>query len=259
MQEPEIILKTMMRGLVDNSVDKIYKSHRELYKLGDSVIPIIEDQLFSYSWDEIKYGAELDILSGLLSLVNDISETKAKELGDKIIENDCDNIVASRIKSIINFSLNKFNSYKIGELTIFQSKELSVTANIKQKMESWLSYVSEDDLNRIDRIYIIPETDEEHMGTYTPILCSIMIEWSNTFSKYNLFSYLLSIQVESTLYHEIGHHVHGHTFGNVPDQEREADKYAGKILSKSHPILSVIVKSIKWMFSTNKRKSENPR
>jgi len=234
MQEPEIILKTMMRGLVDNSADMIYKSHRELYKLGDSVVPIIEKQLFSYSWTEIKYGAELDILSGLLSLLNDISEIKAKELGDKIIKNDCDDIVESRIKSIVNFSLNEFNSYKIGEITMFQSKELCVTEKIKQKMESWLSYVPQDDLNEIDRIYIIPKTGEDHRGTYMPILCSIMVEWINPFSSYNPLSYLFLIEIESTLYHEIGHHVHGHTFGNDPEQEKEADKYAGGMLSKSH-------------------------
>jgi hypothetical protein len=42
------------------------------------------------------------------------------------------------------------------------------------------------------------------------------------------------LAIESTLYHEIGHHLHRHTFGQDSVQEAEANKYSNYLmLSKS--------------------------
>ena len=58
-------------------------------------------------------------------------------------------------------------------------------------------------------------------------------------------------------YHEIGHHVHRHTFGQDPDQEREADQYAANILKKSHPLLRIIVRAVKFVFGKRKVSEQN--
>jgi hypothetical protein len=57
--------------------------------------------------------------------------------------------------------------------------------------------------------------------------------------------------MQIVLYHEIGHHIHRHTFGEDPDQEREADKYVGRIFAKIHPLLFRICRwfAVAWRWS----------
>jgi hypothetical protein len=64
-------------------------------------------------------------------------------------------------------------------------------------------------------------------------------------------SWMKNIRTEIVLYHEIGHHVHRHTFGEDPDQEREADKYAGRIFANIHPLLFRIGRcvAVAWQWS----------
>ncbi len=51
--------------------------------------------------------------------------------------------------------------------------------------------------------------------------------------------------IESVLYHEIGHHVHRHTFGQDPDQEKEANDYSDKIMFNSSHVLYRIMRAVK--------------
>src|SRR5262245_26705838 len=50
---------------------------------------------------------------------------------------------------------------------------------------------------------------------------------------------------------EIGHHVHRHMFGEDPNQEKEADKYSGRIMANSHPLLFRIYRwfTVAWRWS----------
>lgn len=250
-------LRTLTRGLAQGSNEEIYKSHRELFMHGESVIPAIEEQILSQSWDDINYGAQLNILSGLLSLVNDINEKRARVIGEIIREKGCSNIVESRIRSITEFTLNEFESCPISGVNIYLSKKLDGKNRIKKKMARWLSMVPVNDLEEVERIYLIPETNEDHRGTYMPILCNIMVEWDVSVSYFNPLSYIFLFQIEKTLYHEIGHHVHRHTFGQDPDQEREANRYAVNILKKSHPLLRNIVGAVKTVFGKRKVREQN--
>lgn len=245
-------LKSLSLGLVQNSNAQIYKAHRELYRIGSEAVPYIEKRLLSYSWSDIRYGSELNILSGLLNLVNDIDEGKARVLGETIIDSRCSEIVEKRVNSITSFTLNEFYLHEIEGLNIYQSKSLGEPKKIESRMRKWLSIVEKEDLIEIERVYVIPRTDEDHRGTYMPVLSSIMVEWDMTVSFYNPLSWVYLWDIEKTLYHEIGHHALGHTFGNDPEQEKEANKYAGKLLLKGHPVIRALAKLFR-----KKRKARN--
>jgi hypothetical protein len=257
---PTKLMKTLSWAIANDSPQATYKAYRELYQLGDSVIPAIEAQLLNYKWDDIEYGLQLKILSGLLSLVNDLDEERARELGEKIREKGCDEAVNASIKSILNFSLDDFKIYPINGVTIYQSKSLGDEPRIKKRMAAWLSMVPKKDLKEIERLYLIP-THEKYSGTYMPILSNIMVVWDMPLSYYNPLSYFLLLRIENTLYHEIGHHVHRHTFGQDPEQEKEADRYAVKMLMETHPIFSyilkIIIKTRKILFGKRKARREN--
>jgi hypothetical protein len=54
--------------------------------------------------------------------------------------------------------------------------------------------------------------------------------------------------MEGTLYHKIGHHVHKHTFGQDPEQEKEANAYAARMMKRAHPTLSMILRPFARFF-----------
>ena len=58
LSEPTDLLKTFTWAIANDSYHGAYKVYRELYQLGDSVIPAIEAQLLAYTWDDIKYGVQ---------------------------------------------------------------------------------------------------------------------------------------------------------------------------------------------------------
>ena len=242
-------LNSLLRGLAHNSGETIYQSHRDLFEIGETALPAIEKQLMSYKWNGNKIGVEISILTGLLGLIHDIDEKIANEVGAKIRDNGCSKIVDGRIDSILKFTLDEFNSFRIRNVDIYQSKELSDSKRIKRKMTKWLSSVPEKNLEEIERMYLIPEQNVDYRGTYMPILCSIMVEWDITTSRFNPLSYFFLLKIENTLYHEIGHHVHRHPLsqGEDPEMEKEADQYAVKILVKNHPILKRIVRAVRFI------------
>ncbi|WP_444995085.1 hypothetical protein [Aliikangiella sp. IMCC44359] len=255
--EVDKILNNLLRGLAHNSGEAIYQSHRELFEIGEIALPAIEKQLMSYKWNGNKVGVEISIFTGLLGLIHDIDEKRANEVSAKIREKGCSKIVDGRIDSILKFTLDEFNSFRIRNVNIYQSKELIDTQRIKNKITKWLSLVPEEDLEEVERLYLIPKQNVDYRGTYMPILCSIMVEWDITTSRFNPFSYFFLLNIETTLYHEIGHHVHRHSFGQDPEQEKEADQYAVKILVKNHPILKRVVKVVRLILGKrNKNKGE---
>jgi hypothetical protein len=250
-------LNNLLRGLAHGSNETIYQSHRELYKVGELAIPVIEEQLMSYTWEGTKVGVEISILTGLLGLVHDINEKLAKDLGESIRAKGCSKTIDARIESILKFSLEQFELFQIKQLEIYLSKELTDRSRIRKKITQWLSTIPERELEKIERIYLIPEQNEHYRGTYMPVLCSIMVEWDMSTSHYNPLSYFFMLRIEQTLYHEIGHHVHKHAFDEHGEEENEADQYAFKLLRKNHTILRRIVRVARFIFGKSKTASEN--
>lgn len=239
------LLKTLSRGLIQGSNQEIYESHRALFEIGEVVIPVVKEQLLSQSWDEVQYSAQLNLLSGLLNLIHDIDENSARVIGREIITRGCSRIVESRVKSIINFTLEKFHTYTILGVNVYQAKELGDAGPVETRLSKWLSQVPKNDLREIERLYIVPPSNESYVGTYTPILCNIVVEWTTQEFRWPPLVWLVLSSVEHTLYHEIGHHVHRHTFGQDPDQEDEADAYAARIMRKSHPISEFVARTLR--------------
>jgi len=80
----EQLLKRLSRGLLQTSYKEIFVCHRLLVDIGEPVIPLIRNQLLGQPWNEIKHSAQLNILSGLLSVVNDIMKMKQEFLVAKL-------------------------------------------------------------------------------------------------------------------------------------------------------------------------------
>jgi hypothetical protein len=96
-----------------------------------------------------------------------------------------------------------------------------------------LKSVPVEDLTEIERIYILRREDLTALGDYTPVLCRINLVWDNPSPRWSPMSHVNNFIIERNLYHEIGHHAHRHTFGQDPEQEEEAERYADRIMARS--------------------------
>lgn len=247
-------VKSFIRALALDSRKKIYQHHRKLYKHGVTVIPALEEFILAQPWGKIKHGHQIFMLTGILGLINDIDEERAAEVVQKIQKKGCNKMVEVRMLSVVKFSLSQFEFGSILGVNTYISKELSGHSVIRKKMLDWLSKVPSSDLCGIERFYITSELEEDYRGAYMPILSDITVVWLHGVSYYSPLSYPLLFQIEKTFYHEIGHHVHRHTFGQDPEQEKEADEYAEQFLKMNHPFLKIVVRTVRYVFG---EKNEN--
>jgi Zn-dependent protease with chaperone function len=70
-----------------------------------------------------------------------------------------------------------------------------------------------------------------------------------------MWKWLDLIRTEYTLYHEVGHHSHRHTFGKDVGQENEADDYAKQLMHQAHTNLKRIVKLLGFLGLKKKNNS----
>jgi len=179
-----------------------------------------------------------------MRLVHDIDETEALKLSDELIKSGCEPLISNHLKSINEFTSKYFNCYRTSGVTIFEEKKLAPSYSIRLLLQKWFENVPTEDLNEVDRIYVKSRDKQDYAGNYMPIFFSINLVWYAPSSRYNPLFWLLILLHERTFYHEIGHHVCRHTFGQDPEQEREADRYASMLMAKRHPILGVVIGSI---------------
>jgi hypothetical protein len=234
ISEIEAQLKGFLLGLSQSSYEQTFRAQRQLSRLGQAVIPPVERWLMNQAWDRIQYGAQLNLLTGMLSLVHDVDESHARELAGRIKRSGCTKVVSVRVDSITSFSVDAFDRYEVLGVKVYESKRIRSGQSVRAHLETWLRGVPPDDLADISRVYVVPSDEEDVAGTYLPILCNIMIVWPLSRSMPLGINWLFLLNIEQTLYHEIGHHSHRHTFGRDPDQEREADRYAAKLLVQNH-------------------------
>lgn len=238
-------LKTLSLGLLQNNSNQIYYPYKELYKVGQSTLPIIEKQILSFNLNKINSASELNLFTGLYNLIHDIDEDYANKLKSKILCSECTKTIKVRLNSINSFSKDQFIIYKINEITIFQSKKIKKPNRIKKILNNWLLSVPINDLKNIERIYIDFRKSEDYLGNYMPILCNILIFWYKRLEYFFLLSFIFLYRIEFTLYHEIGHHCKKHTFGQDPIQEKEANLYALENFLKNHKFVNLIFHLIK--------------
>lgn len=226
-------LKTLIRGLTQNNVSEMYEAYKALFQIGAPAIPQIRAAVLQSNWSNLKYANGVRYVIGLVNLIHDIHEAEAREITNFLKINGCDLAVAKVLNSICRFTLADYAQYDVCGVKIFEHKKLVTKQNVKARLEEWLGNVPRDDVKGIERIYILRKGDLDSLGSYKPILYRINLVWDNPSPRWSPMFWVNNLIIETTLYHEIGHHVHRHTFGQDPEQEEEAEKYSDKILANS--------------------------
>ncbi len=232
------------RGLGQNSGNEIYRAHRALYHIGTPVIKHIKEYIQGLDLSVASNPIQAHLISGMFNLLRDIDEEEAQKLAKDIVGKECAPVIARLLKGICEFSVNNYRRYKIGQILVFESNNLAICKQRTNLLTEWLNVVPEADLEDIHRLYVVSrkEIEKDIQGNYMPILFVISIKWWNPLSTNSVVSWPFKYIVQFTLYHEIGHHVHRHTFGNDPDQERQANNYAARLMRKAHPSTSWLIR-----------------
>lgn len=247
MSEEEIAaaLHQLMRGLGHGGVQDTYLGYKSLYRIGAEVIPAAEELIFQRDWRTLSRPEESRILAALVSLVHDIDESASRRIIEKIKAKGCKPVVRTYLESIASFTLKGFHHYKIREIDIFESKSIGHRHRVESRLRDWLSAVPAADLAGIERIYVITFSDDkEYGGKYMPLLCHITLVWRDRHSGMGPIAWFFRLSHEKTLYHEIGHHYHDHTFGQDPEQEKQANEYAYRFMRANHPWLNRIGRAL---------------
>ena len=180
----------------------------------------------------------MEILTTLMCLIHDLDEAKSQETAAELIRNGCHHVYKARLETILRFNSDNYVTYVVEGISIRESKSLKLAKNRAKLLKRWLGNVGQADLRHIKQIYLIPNDKSfDYRGQYAPNLCKIVLVWDNPFRRWSPLSWVFHLRIELTLYHEIGHHVHRHTYGQDPEQEEQADAYAARMMKVGHPAL----------------------
>jgi hypothetical protein len=237
-------LKTLIRGLTQNNIKEIFEGHKTLYRLGKTAIPYILNAINQSTWSKIKRANEVRYLAGLVSILHDIDEGESIPVVKQLKQGGCDPSIANILDSICRFTLSDYFMHNLRGIPVFEHKNLKVKQSVILKLEDWLRNIPEEDLNGIERLYLLRKCDLNALGNYTPILFSINLVWDNPYSRYNPLSFFNNFIIEHTLYHEIGHHIYQHTFGQIERQEKQANDYATYRLARSNHFIFKFIRAI---------------
>ncbi len=244
-EELETQLRRFSRSVLQGDYRGTYRAHKEIYRIGRSAIPLLRESVLGADFSNPKYPAATRYASALVNLIRDIDEGEARSIAQQVIEKGCARPLRIVLESICRFSLTDYTDYSVRGVQVLQHRQLSTTCDVRAWLDRWMANVPEKDLGDLIRIFVARPGDVEMgaAGTYTPYLNKVALAWSVPDETF--LSRLLLLLVEATLYHEIGHHVCRHDFGQDPLQEREADAYAHRLMKKAHPGLAWLLKMLR--------------
>jgi hypothetical protein len=257
-------LRTLIRGLTQGNWGEAYAGYKVLFKVGAPAIPQLREAVFKSDWSKLRYGNEVRYVSGLVSLIHDIDEAEARRVANRLKGSGCAPAVARILDSVCAFTLSDYTRYSVRGVEIFEHKGLVTRQDVRGCLERWLKNVPAEDLKEVERIFILRKEDVTWLGAYTPILCCINLVWDNPSRRWSPMSYVNNFVIESALYHEVGHHAHRHTFGQDPEQEIEAEKYADRMMARSDHWFALIGRllgapSTKRMNRTRNQRASHPQ
>lgn len=227
-------LRALIRGLTQNNRSDLYTGYRELVRTGTESIQEIRSAISRGDWSHIRYPEEIRYVSGLVSVLHEIDEAESRRVVNEIKDRGCDPAVARTLTSISAFTHADYSQYDLYGVRVYERKSLPTKDCVRTRLEQWLRNVPVPDLKGIERMYVVRSTDLDGLGNYMPLLFSINLVWNNPSSRLNPMSLVNRFIIEYTLYHEIGHYVHRHTFGQDHDQEQEAEEYAQRVFANSN-------------------------
>ena len=233
-------------------------AHKDLYNIGKDVVPRLQDELQCLDFEQIDRPEIVLLATGLALILHDLDEAVSRDFINSVLESKCNPVVRSTFNGVLRYSRSNYHESWLGETVILEDKAIDEKYRATQYVLRWLTAVPSYDLKGMPRIYIIK--DKEHfdfVGKFKPVLGTITIVWETKFHPYNPIQWFYLMSTEKTLYHEIGHYSHKHVeYGQVPEQEREANMYAAKMFVQNRAWLKLVIKTLKFLLRLQKKTND---
>jgi len=203
-------------------------AHAKAVGFGSDVISVIEKQLLSSDWSNIRAPGKIGALTALMLVVHDIDEEKSREIMETLCSSErCHPAIVQRLRTITRFSLSNYEHFTTCGIEVLVQNCIGNRAGVKRLLRGWLANIPMGDLAGISRVFVIRPGKLDYWGQYLRVLSKIALVWR----PWN------PLGTEFTFYHEIGHHVH--RTGKFDDQEPEAlaDRYAYRRFEAAHKIV----------------------
>lgn len=238
-EKVEVAIRQLKQALLSGPYAQIAKSYKALHDAGPAVIKPLLRELRLLDLENLKVPQSASLVTGLTTILHDLSEEDSVEFVSSTLRKPCHPAVESALRSIIRYRNSDYRISKFAGISILEEKIINKRYGATYYVCNWLRNVPENDLGAVSRIYIIDELPRhDFAGKYQPHMAVVTLAWSSLFHPFNPVQRLMRFLHEQTFYHEIGHHHYKHAeYGQVREQELQADAYAKKLLQQAHPRL----------------------
>ena len=236
----------LLRGISTDHVETVRDACREILQDRANSVSQVKDKLASSAWAENPRGPLAKYFGVLLSVLD--------ELDASVFEKEIARLRKTKLHPMHKITLDILSQRIRDEpatrvangVPVFVASDLADRALVIRNVEDWSKTkgLSLDKVSRIDVIARHPELD--YLGKYNMFFSGIILTWPIDSAR-GVKLWWRRLDTEFTFYHEVGHHVSGHSEGGqVADQETEADDYARSMMRNSRPILMFFGKVLLW-------------
>lgn len=242
----EKYLSQLLQGIANDNVDLVRTAWRELLIDRNAAIPLVTDKLTSDAWAKKPRGPGGKYLGVLLALMH--------ELDREAFRKEVERLDGSRLHSLHRHTVNLMKDRECDKLIgtlenrvpVYVSNQVDAPDLIWRYLKKW-SLTKDLAIKTVTRIDVIAaKSDIDYLGRYDLFTDGVILVWQN-----GVFGWFKQqarrLRTEQTFYHEVGHHYHKHSeFGQVAEQEREANEYMRLMYRRSHPVLTSVGRVLIW-------------
>ncbi len=239
MVDFEKALGRLKRGLMTGNERTALNAYKEICGQGTLASSLIEGELRRFDLKTPLRKESEQLLAGLLALQRDLDEASSNKFIDCKLSHECPPVTAAILRSVRNISGRLYRKAAYGSISIWEHTGLDQGYEASKCVCAWLAELPQEDLSGISRIYILrAEFDKDWLGQYMPILGVVTISWTTIIGPASRLTRLTNSLHRNVLFHEVGHHVHEHWFGQDPEQEADANQYAKQAVYARTPLLA---------------------
>jgi len=240
--ELDSAVSRLKAALLTGSFADAVKAHKALHAFGNEAAEPIVQEIQQIDLAQVDYPETISLVTGLATILHDLSEAASIRFVEDALNQPCHPAIAASLRNTIRFRRSDYRETQVLGMTILEEKTIDERYQATAHVSHWLHNIPVDDLAEISRLYIISEqSHHDFRGNYQPYLAIITLAWTELFHPSNPLQWVFRINHEFTLYHEVGHHREGHTeYGQDPEQEKQADAYARRLIQHAHPVSAMI-------------------
>ena len=252
-----LALRNYLRGIAHASVPTVSAAYRTLKRYGKQAVPVIEQNIHGSEWGSVTNQTQVRYLAALLRLLEEIDGETLSKAVSTLRSKKLHQTYEQVLKLIEYKNRDKLHTVHAFGIEIYISRKIEKFDLVEQYVVKWLGTPDANDISEITRIDIIPyQNSYDYAGLYSLYFSEIVLTWERRWRTWpkRLIRLLFS---EFTLYHEVGHHALSRVEGgSQPDQEREANQYAAKMLMKAHWFIAAMAAPVRLIRSLTRARRD---